>query len=146
MKSKFVAGLLAASLGMVGAGNALAHHSFAAEFDADKTIVLSGIVTKVEWTNPHVWVYMNVKDPATGQTANWGVEFGPPHLLQRRGWRRDTLSIGTQVNVDGFLARNGSNRVNAKNVTVAGTGGAPGATLDAGSSQLEERAKEAEKN
>ena len=140
MKSKFVAGLLAASLGMVGAGNALAHHSFAAEFDADKTIVLSGIVTKVEWTNPHVWVYMNVKDPATGQTANWGVEFGPPHLLQRRGWRRDTLSIGTQVNVDGFLARNGSNRVNAKNVTVAGTGGAPGATLDAGSSQLEERA------
>jgi hypothetical protein len=65
-------------------------------------------------------------------------------LLQRRGWRRDTLSIGTVVTVDGFLARNGSNRANAKNVTLASTGGAPGATLDAGSSQLEERAKEQE--
>lgn len=142
MKLKLIAGLLAASLGMATAGEAFAHHSFAAEFDADKTVLLNGIVTKVEWTNPHVWVYMNVKDPATGQTANWGVEFGPPHLLQRRGWRRDTLSIGTQVTVDGFMARNGSNRVNAKNVTLASTGGAPGATLDAGSSQLEERAKE----
>lgn len=144
MKLKLIAGLLAASLGMATAGNAVAHHSFAAEFDADKTVLLNGIVTKVEWTNPHVWVYMNVKDPASGQTVNWGVEFGPPHLLQRRGWRRDTLSIGTLVTVDGFMARNGSNRVNAKNVTLTSTGGAPGATLDAGSSQLEERAKEQE--
>ena len=70
---------------------------------------------------------------------NWGVELGPPHLLQRRGWRRDTLSLGTKISVDGYLARNGSDRVNARNVTVAGTGGAPGETLDAGSSQLDER-------
>jgi hypothetical protein len=141
MKLKLMAGLLVTSLSLGVAGNAVAHHSFSAEFDSEKTTAFEGIVTKVEWTNPHVWVYVNVKDPATGQTANWGVEFGPPHLLQRRGWKRDTLSIGTPVKVDGFLARNGSNRVNAKTITVAGTGGAPGATLDAGSSQVEEKAK-----
>ena len=141
MKIKLIAGLLAASLGLATAGNVIAHHSFAAEFDADKTIVLQGVVTKIEWTNPHVWVYMNVKDANTGQTVNWGVEFGPPHLLQRRGWRRDTLAIGTQVNVDGFLARNGSSRVNAKTITLV-NGGAPGETLDAGSSQLERNNQE----
>ena len=113
-----------------------AHHSFAAEFDANKTVQMTGIVTKVEWTNPHVWIYFNVKGE-DGKMANWGVELGPPHLLQRRGWRRDTLQIGTSIDVDGFLARNGSDRVNARTVTVSGTGGAPGATLDAGSSQLE---------
>jgi hypothetical protein len=129
--------------GLVTLGAALgtnvlqAHHSFAAEFDANKTTELSGIVTKVEWSNPHVWIYMNVKDAATGETANWGIELGPPHLLQRRGWRRDTLSIGTKINVDGFMARNGTSRVNARTVTLATTGGAPGAVLDAGSSQLE---------
>lgn len=137
MKTKLIAALLAASLGLATTGTAVAHHSFAAEFDADKTVQLQGVVTKIEWTNPHVWVYMNVKDASTGQTANWGVEFGPPHLLQRRGWRRDTLSIGTQVNVDGFMARNGSSRVNAKTITLVNGGGAPGETLDAGSSQLE---------
>jgi hypothetical protein len=113
-----------------------AHHSFAAEFDANKTVQMTGIVTKVEWTNPHVWIYFNVKGE-DGKMANWGVELGPPHLLQRRGWRRDTLQIGTSLAVDGFLARNGRDRVNARTVTVSGTGGAPGATLDAGSSQLE---------
>lgn len=136
MKLKLVGSVLAAGMLMVGATGSQAHHSFAAEFDANKTTMLDGIVTKVEWSNPHVWIYMNVKDDA-GQTVNWGVELGPPHLLQRRGWRRDTLSIGTQIVVDGYLARNGSERVNARNVTVAGTGGAPGETLDAGSSQLD---------
>lgn len=144
MKFKLMAALLAASLGLATAGNAVAHHSFAAEFDANKTIVLQGVVTKIEWTNPHVWVYINVKDPDSGQTVNWGVEFGPPHLLQRRGWRRDTLSIGTLVSVDGFLARNGSSRVNAKTITLTTTGGAPGETLDAGSSQLEERSRQSD--
>jgi hypothetical protein len=126
------------TLGAAMSANSLqAHHSFAAEFDANKTTELSGIVTKVEWSNPHVWIYVNVKDEATGKTANWGVELGPPHLLQRRGWRRDTLQIGSKINVDGFLARNGTSRVNARTVTMADTGGAPGAVLDAGSSQLE---------
>jgi hypothetical protein len=141
LNSKMLINGVAAGLLMLGTAitttSVQAHHSFAAEFDANKTVQMTGIVTKVEWTNPHVWIYFNVKDAATGKMSNWGVELGPPHLLQRRGWRRDTLKIGTSIDVDGFLARNGSERVNARTVTVSGTGGAPGQTLDAGSSQLE---------
>ena len=122
---------------LVFASTSQAHHSFSAEFDAEKPITLTGIVTKVEWTNPHVWIYVNVKDPETNKMKNWGIELGPPHLLQRRGWRRESLALGTKINADGFLARNGSDRMNARTVTLAGTGGAPGETLDAGSSQLE---------
>ena len=73
-------------------------------------------------------------DEATGEVANWGAEMGPPHGLQRSGWRRDTLKIGEEVTVEGFLARNGSLRVNARTVTLTATGARPGATLDANSS------------
>ena len=123
--------LAAGSLAL--AGNAWAHHSFAAEFDAAKPIEIKGIVTKVDWANPHVWIYLNVKDEQ-GAVANWGAELGPPHGLQRSGWQRETLKIGEQVTVNGFLARNGSNRMNARTVTLAATGARPGATLDAASS------------
>ena len=119
---------------MLLSGAALAHHSFSAEFDAAKPMKLTGIVTKVEWTNPHVWFYINVKDEATGQVSNWGAEMGPPHGLQRQGWRRETLKIGESVTVDGFQARNGENRMNARTVTLTATGGRPGQTLDAASS------------
>ncbi|HEU4620459.1 MAG TPA: DUF6152 family protein [Gammaproteobacteria bacterium] len=120
------------------AAQALAHHSFSAEFDANQPIKLTGIVTKVQWSNPHVWFYMNVKDPQTGEVANWGAEMGAPHLLQRRGWRRESLQIGTEVTVDGFRARNGSTKVSAREVTLTATGARPGQTLDAGSSKDQE--------
>ena len=134
MRSYLLGGLVACGMLLAG-GRLAAHHSFAAEFDSEKKIALTGTVTKIEWTNPHVWVYLNVKDKGTGELTNWGFEMGPPHLLQRRGWRRDTLKIGDEVSVDGSLAKNGTKRLNARTVTATKTGGRPGETLDAGSSQ-----------
>ena len=121
-------------VGSLASGAAFAHHSFSAEFDAEKPVKLTGIVTNVEWTNPHVWFYINVKDEATGQVTNWGAEMGAPHQLQRRGWRRESLKIGEEVTVKGSLARNGSKRINASSVVLTSTGGRPGETLDAVSS------------
>jgi hypothetical protein len=133
MRAYILGGLILTGLMLTG-GRTLAHHSFAAEFDADKPITLTGIVTKVEWTNPHVWVYLNVKDKTTGEVANWGFEMGPPHGLQRRGWRRETLKLGDEVTVAGSMAKNGVKRMNASKVTLTSTGGRPGETLDAASS------------
>ena len=133
MRSYILGGLIVAGMAMT-AGTMKAHHSFAAEFDANKPITLTGKVTKIEWTNPHVWFYINVKDEKTGEVTNWGAEMGPPHGLQRRGWRRETLKIGEEVTVGGSLAKNGTKRLNASRVTLTSTGGRPGETLDAASS------------
>jgi hypothetical protein len=134
--SRYLFGGILAAL-MLTAGAVQAHHSFSAEFDANKPITLKGIVTKIEWTNPHVWFYVNVKDDKTGEITNWGAEMGPPHGLQRRGWRRDTLKIGEEVTVIGSTAKNGSKRMNARTVTLTSTGGRPGETLGAASSEGE---------
>jgi len=107
---------------------ASAHHSFAAEFDAAKPITLTGIVTRIDWMNPHVWFYINVKDDEGG-TTRWGCEMGAPHQLQGRGWLRETMKIGDVVTVNGALARDGSKRANARTVTTA-----DGKTLGAASS------------
>jgi len=134
--SRYLFGGILAAL-MLTAGAVQAHHSFSAEFDANKPITLKGIVTKIEWTNPHVWFYVNVKDEKTGEMTNWGAEMGPPHGLQRRGWRRDTLKIGEEVTVVGSTAKNGTKRMNARTVTLTSTGGRPGETLGAASSEGE---------
>jgi hypothetical protein len=133
MKTFALGGVIACGLLLSGAP-ASAHHSFAAEFDGEKKITLTGIVTKVEWTNPHVWFYINVKDAKTGEMTNWGAEMGPPHGLQRRGWRQNTMKIGDAVTVDGSMAKNGTRRMNASKVTLTATGARPGETLDAASS------------
>jgi Family of unknown function (DUF6152) len=105
----------------VGAAPALAHHSFAAEFDAKQPIKLTGTVTKVEWTNPHVWFYIDVKDE-TGKVTNWGMEMGGPNGLLRAGWTRNSMKAGDEVTVDGFKARSGRPLGNATSVVLASTG------------------------
>ena len=95
-----------------------AHHSFAAEYDADKPITIKGKVTKVEWTNPHARFYVDMKDDA-GKMINWNLELASPNVLKRNGWRRDSLKEGDQVTVEGSLARDGSKMANAKAVTLS---------------------------
>ena len=112
---------------LVVAAPAAGHHAFSAEFDSAKQVEKRGYVTKVEWTNPHVWFYINVKDEKTGKVANWGFEMGPPHGLQARGWTRDLMKIGDEVIVTGSAAKNGSNRGNARTVILAKTGQTYGA-------------------
>jgi len=110
---------LAAS--MLGAAPGYAHHSFAAEFDADKPVTLVGTVTKIEWTNPHAWFYIDVKDDA-GKVANWGWELGSPTSLTRLGWSRNALKVGEVVTVEGSRSRDGSNTANARSITLNRTG------------------------
>ena len=118
---KLAVGFFALALGVIAAVPAIAHHSFAAEFDASKSVSMKGYVTKVEWTNPHVWFYIDVKK-SDGMVENWGFEMGPPHGLQGRGWTRTTMKLGDEVQVDGTLAKNGSKRGNARSVTMVSTG------------------------
>jgi hypothetical protein len=102
----------------VSAWPALGHHSFAAEYDADKPVQVTGTVTKVEWMNPHARFYVDVKDDQAN-IVNWNIELGPPVILKRLGWRHDSLKIGDQVTVEGYSAKDGSKSANAKKVTLA---------------------------
>lgn len=112
--------LLLGILVMAIATPLLAHHSFAAEFDGKQRIQLTGVVTKVEWTNPHVWFYVNVEDQASGKLVNWGAEMGSPNALLREGWTRNTMKVGMVVTFNGSRAKDGSNRVNTSSVSVDG--------------------------
>ena len=95
-----------------------AHHSFAAEYDANKPITVTGTVTKVEWTNPHARIYVDVKDEK-GVVTNWNFEMGGPLQLKRLGWQRDSVKVGDEVKMDGYIAKDGSKRANARNVVFA---------------------------
>jgi hypothetical protein len=94
----------------------LAHHSFSAEFDFNKPIELKGTVVKVEWINPHTWIHIDVKKP-DGAVERWMIEGGTPNTLLRRGLTRESLPAGTEVMVDGYRAKNGTNRANGRDVT-----------------------------
>ena len=106
-----------------------AHHSFDAEFDRNKPITLTGTVTKVEWMNPHIWIYMEVKGD-DGKTAQWQFEGGPPNALRRNGWGPKSVQVGDMLTIDGTLAKDGSNTVNSRSVTLSN-----GKRLLAGSSE-----------
>lgn len=124
-------GVLALALATSGVA-AYAHHSFAAQYDSKKPLKMSGVVTRVEWTNPHVYLYIDVPGQKAGQVANWGFEMGPPHMLQRAGWKKNSLSIGEEISIEGWAARDGSTTANARRVTRTATGEVLGAASSAG--------------
>ena len=131
MKGKIAAFSVAIGF-VIAAPGIIAHHSFAAEFDANKPLNLKGIVTKIEWSNPHTYFYIDVTEK-DGKVVNWGMEMGSPNGLMRQGWTRNTLHVGDEVTVEGAQAKDGTFVGNARAVTMASTG----KRLFAASSQTE---------
>jgi hypothetical protein len=134
MKSKL--SVLVAGVGLLLSVPMFAHHSFEAEYDAAKKITIQGTVTKVEWMNPHARFYVDVKDES-GAVKSWNFELGSPNVLKRQGWQRDSLKVGDQVTVEGYLAKDGSALANARRVTLA-----DGRKVFAGSAAAEEGPKQ----
>ena len=121
-RTRLAIGVAGIAVLLAGVPAAFAHHSFAAEFDANRPMKLTGLVTKVEWQNPHTFFYIDVTDAAGGKVTNWAIELGSPNGLMRAGWTRNSLKIGDIVSVEGSLARSGEPLGNARVVILTSTG------------------------
>jgi hypothetical protein len=108
---------LASAVQLAAAVPLLAHHAFSAEFDPNKQVSLRGTVTKMEWINPHSWIHIDVKT-TDGKVESWMIEAGPPGALVRRGWTKNSVALGTEVVVEGYQAKDGSNRANGREITL----------------------------
>lgn len=123
MKTAIRPALLTLTAGLLAAAPAArAHHSFPAQYDASMPVTLTGTITKVEWTNPHIFIYIDVADEDSGEAVDWALEMGGPNALLRLGWKRDSLKIGDVVTVEGSRARDGSHLANARSIVMVATG------------------------
>ena len=115
MTRKFFVACAAAAIVAAAAPRAFAHHSFAAEFDANAPVTLHGTITKMEWINPHSWIHMDVKNP-DGSVTEWMIEGGTPNTLFRRGFTREAVKTGMEITVEGYRAKGGANRANGRDL------------------------------
>jgi len=119
MRAKLFVVLAAVGVAIVASGASVAaHHAFSAEFDSNKPLTFKGTISRMEWTNPHVWLHLDVKRP-NGATETWSFEAGTPSVLFRRGLTKESVKIGMEVVVDGYQAKDGSHRANGRDLTFA---------------------------